>query len=149
MRQNMRIRRFVRVLPVWLLAALASGPAFCGELVVVVSSKSSIVSLSTQQVADIFLAEVGSFPDGSEAIPVDQSVGTPQRNEFYVKVAAKTPPLMKAYWTKLVFTGRGQPPREAGGSAAVRKLVAENPSLIGYIERSALDASVRPVLVVN
>jgi hypothetical protein len=34
------------------------------------------------------------------------------------------------------------------GSSAVRRLVADNPSLIGYIDRSALDASVKPVLVI-
>jgi hypothetical protein len=28
---------------------------------------------------------------------------------------------MKAYWTKMVFTGRGQPPRELPNSAAVRR----------------------------
>ena len=33
--------------------------------------------------------------------------------------------------------------------AAVRKAVAEDPSLIGYIEREALDPSVRPVLLVH
>jgi hypothetical protein len=57
--------------------------------------------------------------------------------------------LLKAYWSKMVFTGRGQPPCEAPDSAAVRRKVAENPELIGYIERSALDASVRPVLAVQ
>jgi hypothetical protein len=49
----------------------------------------------------------------------------------------------------MLFTGRGQPPREAPDNAAVRKLVADNPSLIGYIDRSALDASVKPVLVIQ
>jgi hypothetical protein len=34
-------------------------------------------------------------------------------------------------------------------SAAVRRRVADNPGLVGYIDRSALDASVRPVLVVQ
>jgi ABC-type phosphate transport system substrate-binding protein len=48
-----------------------------------------------------------------------------------------------------VFTGRGQPPAELGDSAAVRRKVADNPEAIGYIERSALDASVRQVLVVQ
>jgi fermentation-respiration switch protein FrsA (DUF1100 family) len=79
----------------------------------------------------------------------DQPVGSPLRDEFYARVAARTPALMKAHWAKMIFTGRGQPPREAPGSAAVRKLVAENPTLIGYIDKSSLDASVRPVLMVH
>jgi hypothetical protein len=49
----------------------------------------------------------------------------------------------------MVFTGRGQPPAELTDSATVRRKVADDPEAIGYIERSALDTSVRPVLVVQ
>jgi hypothetical protein len=80
-------------------------------------------------------------------VALDLPVGSPLRNEFYNTVAAKSPAMMKAYWTKMVFTGRGQPPRELAGSAAVRKMVAENPAMIGYIDRAALDASVKAVQV--
>ncbi|AKU21513.1 phosphate ABC transporter substrate-binding protein [Massilia sp. MB5] len=132
-----------------LLSAALSVPAVAAELVVIVSSRSPVAQLRAEQVADIFLAEVARFPEGGEAVAIDQAINTPLRNEFYSKVAAKSPALMKAYWTKMIFTGRGQPPREMAGSAAVRKLVAENPNMIGYIERSALDASVKPVLVVH
>jgi ABC-type phosphate transport system substrate-binding protein len=131
-----------------MLAVLAPG-ANAGELVVIVSAKSPVAALRADQVADIFLGQVGRFPEGGEAVALDQGIGSAQRDEFYVKVAAKSPALVKAYWSKMIFTGRGQPPREAPNNAAIRKLVAENPSLIGYIERSALDASVKPVLMLH
>jgi hypothetical protein len=129
-----------------LLLALAAN---AGELVVIVSARSAVTMLRAEQAAELFLAETARFPDGSEATAVDLAPGTPQRDEFYLKVANRTPALMKAYWTKRIFTGRGQPPRELPDSAAVRKLVAENPGMIGYIDRAALDASVRAVLVVH
>ena len=129
--------------------ALFSLPAGAGELVVIVSARSPVGALRADQVADIFLGQVGNFPGGAEAVALDQRIGSPERDAFYAKVADKTPPLVKAYWTKMIFTGRGQPPKEVGGSAAVRKLVADNPSLIGYIDRAALDASVKAVLVVH
>ena len=99
--------------------------------------------------ADIFLGQIANFPGGLEAIALDQSIGSVERDEFYTKVTSKTRPLVKAYWTKMIFTGRGQPPKEIGGSAAVRKMVADNPTLIGYIDKSALDASVKTVLLVR
>ena len=129
-------------------AALMHG-AGAAELVVIVSSKSPVNALRQEQVADIFLGQIASFPGGLEAVALDQSIGSPERDEFYNKVASKSRPLVKAYWTKMIFTGRGQPPREIGGSAAVRKMVADNPSLIGYIDKSALDASVKTVLLVR
>jgi ABC-type phosphate transport system substrate-binding protein len=132
-----------------LLLALLAGAATAAELVVVVSAHSPITSLRAEQVADIFLSEATRFPDGGEVVALDLPIGSPLRDDFYLKIANRTPALMKAYWTKKIFTGRGQPPRELPNSQAVRKLVADNPTLIGYIERSALDASVRPVLVVH
>ncbi|MTW13373.1 phosphate ABC transporter substrate-binding protein [Pseudoduganella eburnea] len=132
-----------------LMLALLAGATAAAELVVVVSAHSAITTLRAEQVADIFLSEATRFPDGGEVVALDLPIGSPLRDDFYLKVANRTPALMKAYWTKKIFTGRGQPPRELPNSMAVRKLVADNPTLIGYIERSALDASVRPVLVVH
>jgi ABC-type phosphate transport system substrate-binding protein len=128
-----------------LLWSCVSGAA---ELVVIVSAKNPVASLRADQVADIFLAQTGRFPDGEAAVALDLPLGAPLRNEFYSTVAAKSPAMMKAYWTKMVFTGRGQPPRELSNSAAVRKMVAENPAMIGYIDRAALDASVKAIAVV-
>ncbi|TFW30075.1 phosphate ABC transporter substrate-binding protein [Duganella callida] len=126
---------------------LVGGLATAADFVIVVSAKSPVATLKAEQVAAIFLAQTGRYPGGDEAVPVDLPVGTPLRDEFYSKVAARSPALMKAYWTKMVFTGRGQPPREAANSAAVRRLVAENPAVIGYIDRAALDPSVKVVQV--
>lgn len=143
------LRNTLRHLLAISLLAPVCALASAAELVVIVSAKSHVVSLRADQVADIFLGQIGSFPDGAEVVALDQRLGSMQRDEFYSKVAAKTPPLVKAYWTKMIFTGRGQPPKEVAGSAAIRKLVADNPTMIGYIDRSALDASVKAVLFVH
>lgn len=132
------------------LLALPFHAAVASEIVAIVSARSPVQSLRIDQVADIFLGQASHFPDGGgEAIALDQSIGSPLRDAFYARVAAKSPALVKAYWTKMIFTGRGKPPREVANSAKVRMEVAANPALIGYIERVALDASVRPVLSIR
>ncbi len=128
---------------------LGAAPMASAELVVIVSARSPAQGLSSDQVAAIFLGQAGRFPDGQEVLALDQRIGSQERNQFYQQVTGKTPALLKAHWSKMVFTGRGQPPREAADSASVRRMVAENPSMIGYIDRAALDASVRPVLVLR
>jgi len=143
------IKSLTAALVLGLSLTMSAGLAAAAELVVVVSARSPVTTMRADQVADIFLADSLRFPDGREASAIDLSVGSPLRDEFYAKVANRSPALMKAYWTKMIFTGRGQPPRELPNSAAVRKLVADNPAMIGYIERSALDNSVRVVLVVH
>jgi ABC-type phosphate transport system substrate-binding protein len=130
-------------------AGMASTGAGAADLVVIVSARSQVGALRPDQVAAIFLGQTARFPDGVEAVPLDLPLGSPLRDEFYLRVASKSPALLKAHWSKMVFTGRGQPPGEATDSASVRRRVADNPELIGYIERGALDASVRPVLVLR
>jgi ABC-type phosphate transport system substrate-binding protein len=145
-----------RSLPTLLLAlclgpalALAPGAALAAELAVIVSARSNISMLSADQVAEIFLFQTNRFPNGSEVVPIDQDLGSPLRDEFYSKVTHRTPALVKAHWARLIFTGRGQPPAEVDGNAAMRRMIAENPGMIGYVERTALDPSVRAVLIVR
>lgn len=139
-------------IPALLLAAVLACSAAAeasAELVVIVSARSPAPQLSSEQVAAIFLGQAGRLPDGSEVVALDQRIGSGERNQFYQQVTGKTPALLKAHWSKMLFTGRGQPPREALDAASVRRMVADNPSMIGYIDRSALDSSVRPVLVLR
>jgi ABC-type phosphate transport system substrate-binding protein len=56
---------------------------------------------------------------------------------------------IKAIWSKILFTGRGLPPKQLPDSEAIKKAVAANPNAVGYIEKSLVDASVKVVLTVN
>src|ERR1700727_4006672 len=97
------------------------------DVVAVVSSTSTITSLSNAQVTDIFLGKVNRFPNGTLAIPIDQVEGSPARDEFYATFADKSPAQVKAHWTKIIFTGRGQPPKSVTNSVEVRKFISANP----------------------
>lgn len=140
----------MKLMPLAALAAamVFSAAACAADLVVIVSARNPLSALRPEQVAEIFLAQVGRFPDGLEATPLDLPVGSALRDEFYARVAAKSPPLMRSYWTKMIFTGRGQPPRELDNSIAIRRLVAAHPGMIAYIDRAAVDDSVHVVLAV-
>lgn len=127
---------------------LTASMAEAGELVVIVSARSPVEALRPDQVAAIFLGQSPRFPDGSVAAAIDQPIGSSQRDDFYQRLTGKTRALLKAHWSKMVFTGRGQPPRELAGNAAVRQAVAADPGAIAYIDREALDPSVRQVLLV-
>jgi ABC-type phosphate transport system substrate-binding protein len=127
-----------------LLSLLAALPASAQEEVVpVVSAKSSVTALNSNQVADIFLGKSTRFPDGSVAVPIDLAEESPLRERFYTVFTGKSPAQLKAHWSKIIFTGRGQPPRQAASASEAKKLIAENPHAIGYIEPAQVDNSVR------
>ena len=121
---------------------LASGAARA-DVVAVVSVRNPVTALSKVQVIDIFLGRTNRFPDGSQAVPVDQPDGSPARNEFYASFGRTTAAQLRAYWSKIIFTGRGQPPKTVANAEAIRKLLAANPQVIAYVERVAVDESMK------
>lgn len=123
---------------------LSMSPLYA-DVVVVVSAKNPTTSLTRSQVAHIFLGKSAMFPNGSLAMPLDQPEGVAIRNEFYSKVAGKSPAQLNAYWSKVIFAGDGQPPKAVANSEMVKKTLFNDPRGIGYLERSALDERVKIV----
>jgi ABC-type phosphate transport system substrate-binding protein len=133
------------------LAALAcavslSVSAVRADVVAVVSSKSQITTLSKNQIMDIFLGKRTRFPDGSSAIPIDQAEGSAARDQFYTRLADMSPAQVKAFWARIIFTGRGQPPRTVATGLEAKRLLIADPNAISYIDQSLVDSSVRVVL---
>ena len=129
-----------------LASILAGGADAFAEVVVIVSAKSKISGMSVSQVAKIFLGKTNKFPDGSNAIPLDQSEGSELRKEFYEKVTGKDPAQINAYWSKIIFTGEGQPPKQLKGNLNIRRAIEKNPNAIGYIDRKAVTRRVKIIL---
>ncbi len=127
-----------------LILSLSSAVA-AADVVAVVSAKSPITSLNMSQVADLFSGKATRFPNGLQAFPVDQAEGSAVRDEFYGKIVGKTPAQLKAYWSRIIFTGRGLPPPTVSNASEMKKRIRDNPAAIGYIERNMVDDSVRVV----
>ncbi|MGA7595974.1 MAG: phosphate ABC transporter substrate-binding protein [Gallionella sp.] len=131
-----------------LLLAMFAASAHA-EVVVIVSAKSPVTSLTAEQTAKIFLGKTSTFPDDGVAYPIDQAEGSEARNEFYANVVHKNPTQLSAYWARVIFTGNGQPPVALAGNVTVRSVVAKNRNAIGYIDKRYLNRSVRVVLSVE
>ncbi len=114
--------------------------------VVVVVHPSNSQNLSADDIQRLFLGKLKSFPGGGEANPVNLREGQPAREQFNQQFLNKSESQLKAYWSQLVFTGKGTPPKELDNDDAVKAHVANNPSGIGYIDASNVDGSVKVVL---
>ena len=115
------------------------------DIVVVVNKSSPVTQLNADQLEKIFLGKLNTFPDGGVAVPLDLPKG-PVRDAFYARITGgKNSNQIKAYWSRVVFTSAGQPPREVDSPQETLGLVLRNPSHIGYMERSHANQSVRIV----
>ncbi|UTF59533.1 phosphate ABC transporter substrate-binding protein [Gilvimarinus sp. DA14] len=129
----------------FLLALSFLAPFTCAE-VVVITNPSGPDAMDANQVRDLFIGRSKSLPNGQSADPIDLESGQALREEFHNKVTGRSQAQLNAFWSKQVFTGKGQPPRTLDSTAAVKAAVASTPGAIGYIDSSEVDASVKVVL---
>lgn len=120
--------------------------AQAADIVVVAAAASPAGAINASQAGDVFLGRNTNLPGIDKAVVVDQSEGAAARDEFYTKIVGKSPAQMRAYWGKQIFTGMIQPPKAVGDNAAVKAALAKNPNTIGYLEKSAVDSSVKVLL---
>lgn len=128
------------------MSLLVTSNAFAEIAVVVHPSNAS--NVNQDFVSSVYLGKTRSFEDGKQIIPVNLS-GTTMEEDFNKKVLGKSSSQMKAYWSKLVFTGKGTPPKDAKTDADVISLVSENPATIGYVDASSVTDKVKVVFTIK
>lgn len=134
----------ITVIGAGLLLGLWTFPA-AAEVVVVVSVDNPTTSLTRDELSDIYLGRLNRFPNGDRVVPIDQREGLPSHDEFYDEYLGRSPAEIKAHWSKLIFTGRGQPPRAVPDGGVVVEIVAGDPNAIGYVEPGLLNDRLRVV----
>jgi len=116
--------------------------------VVVVNSANPDSAITEKVAKKIFLGKASST-GSAEVVPVDQKEGSAIRNGFYAKVAKKDEAKMKAYWSKMIFSGKATPPEIVDDDAAVKAWLGKNKNGIGYIDSASVDGSVKVLLTIN
>lgn len=130
-------------LAVGLLLAASCYAVKAADLVIIVNPNNPATSMLPVQAAQFFLGKSQMF------VPVDLPENSALRAEFYKKVCDKDLSEVKAIWSKLVFTGKASAPKEYHNQAEVKKAIASTPNGIGYIERSAVDSSVKVIAAIQ
>ncbi|MBV1911832.1 MAG: phosphate ABC transporter substrate-binding protein [Kangiellaceae bacterium] len=113
--------------------------------VVVIVNPGNASALTEKDIKRIFLGKMKSFPSGGTILPVNHSASSDIRKSFDKSALGKSASQIKAYWSKLVFSGKGNPPKELPNDAEIVKLVSENPAVIGYIDSANKSDGVKVV----
>lgn len=142
------MRTFIFKTVAALVFSLTSLVCFADGIAVVANPAVGVDALSSDEVMRLFLGKVKAFANDQTVTPLAQKEGSDIRTAFGSKVLQKTPVQEKAYWSQLIFTGRGVPPDEYGSDAEIKKLVAANPGAIGYISTGSVDSTVKVLFTV-
>ncbi|WP_394192099.1 phosphate ABC transporter substrate-binding protein [Pseudoalteromonas atlantica] len=112
--------------------------------VAVIVNPANTNQLDANAIKKIYLGKSKSFDDGVKVNPVNQD-GNNVADEFNDKVVGKSGSQLNAYWSKLVFTGKGTPPEKLSNDQAVIDFVSSNTDGIGYIDSAKITDSVKVV----
>lgn len=130
-----------------LLGGLTSLAANADIAVIVNVNNNNAVSDS--DIDRIFLGKNKSFASGDSIKAVNLKSGDATRKEFEEKALGKSSKQVKAYWAKLIFSGKAKPLVETGSDADALAFVAANPEAIAYVDAASVNDTVKVVKVIK
>lgn len=126
----------LRLATMALACAVGSSTAAGG---VVVIGHPGLTGLDVPTLEKIYTGKVIQV-NGVAIVAVNASAGSPVRGRFLQSFLNQDEDKYTAYWVVRRYIGKGAPPRELAGSAAVIDFVKSTPGAIGYID----DTEVQP-----
>lgn len=130
------MKTLLSVLALSLGCALSANAA-----VVVIGNTGGADTISAADVKKLFLGK-GS----SSAVPYELEEGNATRSAFHSSVTGKSDAQLKAFWSKQVFTGKGNPPAAVSSPAAMKAAVAADTNGVGYLDEADVDGTVKVIL---
>lgn len=128
------VRIFIGTLIIQVLFISAPSHSYARDtLYIITNAKNPTHSLSKQDIQNIFLGKIQSFPNGKPAKPVNLSKGSASRVAFMKEILKKNERSWRSHWARLLFTGKGKPPKEYQKTQDIIDLVAQKQQAIGYV----------------
>lgn len=117
------------------LSVLSYPTASYADIAVVVPEDSSVEPLNRRQLSNLFLSRSNRFSNGDRAIPLEIK-NNPLRKGFYQYITKKTPTQLKSYWTTLIFTGKGKPPKTFSDKDELVDYMKKHEGSVTYLHSS-------------
>jgi len=137
----MKSKAFIKLF--FLSALLLSSAYSFAELVVIVHPGNSLEAITKDELKRIYLGKSKEFPNGLIIAALDQEKESEEKEKFYKKVVGKSLSQVSSYWSRLIFTGKGIPPRVLPNDKEIKSWVASHPESIAYINAESADDSIK------
>lgn len=121
---------------------------YAQNLAVIVSKDSSITNIEKKELSKIFLAKTRTFQNNEKALAVE-SINKEYQTKFYKEVCNKNEKQLKKYWAKMIFTGRGQPPKKIKTFEELLIFIQNNKNAISYIPFEYVNSNIKIVMEIK
>jgi hypothetical protein len=107
--------------------------AAAADFIVVVNAGNRQAALPAAEISNMFLQKSTQWQPGERVMAVDLPEGSPARESFSKAIHNRSTAAVKAYWQRMIFSGRDVPPPEKPTPGDVLAYVKGNPGAIGYV----------------
>ena len=111
--------------------------SLCHAEVAVIVHPDNQSDFGKRDIKRIFLGKLKSFSSGEQAIPLSLDEDGEVTERFNKEVMKKSSSQLNSYWSKMIFTGKGAPPKVISSNEEMVNLISKNPNLIGYVDASS------------
>ena len=118
------------------------------EIAIIANKASPLTVVKASDIQRVYLGKTQKI-DGTAVTPINQTKNTSLSDSFNKVVLNKSGNQVKAYWSKLIFTGKGTPPQELNNDIEVINAVRNDANAIGYIDANLADDSVNVILTLE
>ena len=119
-----------------------------GDVALIVNPKNPVADLTWAEVVAIFKAEQQHWKAGERIYLILQESGTPERALLLKRVYLMTDVEMKHFWLAKLFRGEiAAFPRVVASSAAAKRIVAQAPNALAFIDAAAVDSTVKALRI--
>lgn len=129
-----------------LMGLLTTTDSVHADIAVVISADSNVTLLEHSEAINIFMGRFRRLPNGSVALPIDQSL---LKARFYRALVNKNVAEINSYWARLVFSGQASPPQQAADMAEVSDIISHNVNALSYVENDNVPSHMRVLLVLD
>lgn len=112
------------------------------ELLVIAHPGVGVASLTSEELAAIYLLKTTSWQGGGNIVPVNREAASSARSIFSDAVLRQPPNALSAYWNQMHFKGK-VPPLVQESDQAVLAFVQKVPGAIGYISATVSPQNVK------
>jgi len=137
MHRRLTVRGFQLALCVLLAVSVpfnaAGGAPGVSGFVIVVNAANPVSSLPADEISRMFFKKTARWANGEHIVAIDLSETSPVRESFSQQIHGRSTNAVKAYWQKMIFSGRELPPVEKASSEEALAFVRGNTGAIAYV----------------
>ena len=114
--------------------------------IVVIGNPAGVASLGSSDVKNLFMGKKTKLSNGQKVKIIELTDGAAGRIAFHELATGRSESQVQSAWSRLVFTGKAEAPKQVADDAAVIQAVSSSPNAIGYVDESAVTSDVTVLL---